>query len=294
MVAKISRYAFRTGSSSSGSGESMLAPRRSRKKQLELQGAVWMAVGEERLGGHERFGLLRAIAEQGSITQAAKAVGMSYKGAWNIVEDMNRLGGSPLVERSTGGHGGGSTRLTPRGVGLMERFEQLDAAHQRFMKLLDVVDLDKEFSLLKILNMKTSARNQFIGTVTAVRSGAVNDEVELTLPGGPRIVAVVTRESTEALGLRTNISAMALIKSSSVLLATDLEGTKLSARNQLPGTVSAVTPGAVNAEVTLDLDGGGSLTAIVTQGSVKSLGLVPGSRATAFFKASSVILATTA
>jgi molybdate transport system regulatory protein len=274
----------------------MAVPRRNRKKRLELQGAVWLAYGSEILGGEQRIGLLRAVAEQGSITHAAKAVGLSYKGAWDAIEAMNRLTGEPLVERSTGGRGGGGTRLTPYGVRLVERFEQVDAAHRRFLRLLDdeSIDLDKDFSLLRILNMKTSARNQFVGTVTSVRAGAVNDEVELTLPGGPRIVAVVTRDSTASLGLRTNMSAIALIKSSSVLIATDLEGARLSARNQLSGTVSAITPGAVNAEVTIDIDGGGSINAIVTQGSVKALGLAVGVRATAFFKASSVILAVTA
>ena len=272
------------------------APRRKHNKRLELDGAVWMAVGGEVLGGQQRMGLLRAVAEQGSITHAAKAVGLSYKGAWDAIDTMNRLAGKPLVERSTGGRGGGGTRMTAHGTRLLERFEQIDAAHLRFMRLLDdeSIDLDKDFSLLRILNMKTSARNQFVGTVTAVRAGAVNDEVELALPGGARIVAIVTRDSTESLRLRTNMTAIALIKSSSVLIATDLEGAKLSARNQLPGTVSAVTPGAVNAEVSIDIDGGGSIAAIVTQGSVKSLGLAVGSRATAFFKASSVILAVTA
>ena len=58
--------------------------------------------------------------------------------------------------------------------------------NQLSLKLLDdgSINLDKDFSLLRILNMKTSARNQFVGTVSSVRSGAVNDEVELTLPGG--------------------------------------------------------------------------------------------------------------
>ncbi|MEO7850846.1 MAG: TOBE domain-containing protein [Rubrivivax sp.] len=263
--------------------------------QLELQGAVWMTVGSEVLGGEQRMGLLRAVAEQGSITHAAKAVGLSYKGAWDAIDGMNRLAGKALVERSPGGRGGGGTRMTPYGERLVVRFEQIDAAHRRFMRLLDgeSIDLDKDFSLLSILNMKTSARNQFVGTVTAVRSGAVNDEVELTLPGGQHIVAIVTRDSTASLGLRTNMNAIALVKSSSVLIATDLEGTKLSARNQLPGTVRAVTPGAVNAEVTIDIDGGDSITAIVTHGSVKALGLAVDSRATAFFKASSVILAVT-
>jgi molybdate transport system regulatory protein len=274
----------------------MPAARRKKNDRLELTGTLWLTIGGETLGGQERIDLLRAVAEQGSITQAAKAVGLSYKGAWNAIDAMNRLSGVPLVERSTGGRGGGSTLLTLHGTRLVERFEQIGAAHRRFLALLDQesIDLERDFSLLRILNMKTSARNQYVGTVTAVRSGAVNDEVELTLPGGQRIVAVVTRDSTESLGLRTNITAIALVKASSVLVATDLKGVRISARNQLPGTVSAVTPGAVNAEVVIDIDGGGSIAAIVTQASAKSLGLAPGARATALFKASSVILAVTA
>lgn len=272
------------------------SPRRKKngKSGLEIQGAVWIAAGPENMGGKERIALLRAIAQEGSITRAAQAAGFSYKGAWIAIDAMNRLAGAPLVERMTGGRGGGFTRLTPHGERLVARFEQIDAAHARFMRLLDAaaLDLDREFSLLGLLNMRTSARNQLAGTVSAVRAGAVNDEVELTLPGGARIVAVVTHSSLESLALRINMSAIALIKSSSVLLAVDLEGARLSARNQLPGTVSRITPGAVNAEVTLDLDGGGRIAAIVTQDSVQGLALAVGARATALFKASSVILAT--
>ena len=155
------------------------------------------------------------------------------------------------------------------------------------------IDLGEEFSLLKVLNMKTTARNQFLGTVSAVRSGAVNDEVELTLPTGMRLVAIVTRESTQALGLRTQLPAIALVQASHVLLATGLGDARLSARNQLHGVVHAVNPGAVNAEVLLDIDGGGQIVAIVTQASVAALGLVAGVRATALVKASDVILAVT-
>ncbi len=270
--------------------------RRSAKVQrLGLSGSVRLTVGDQDLGGAQRMALLSAVAEHGSITHAAKAVGLSYKGAWDAIDAMNQLSGNALVERSTGGRGGGSTRLTPHGLRLVERFGQIEAVHQRFLKLLDAqsIDLDQDFSLLRIVNMKTSARNEFVGTVTAVRSGAVNDEVELSLPGGPKLVAIVTRDSTEALGLRTNMTAIALVQASSVLLGTGLEGARLSARNQLPGTVSAVTPGAVNAEVVVAIDGGGSIAAIVTQASVKALGLAVGARALAFFKASSVILAVT-
>ncbi|HEX5682844.1 MAG TPA: TOBE domain-containing protein [Ideonella sp.] len=271
-------------------------PARRHTTRLGLDGAVWLTVGGENLAGHTRVGLLRAVAEQGSITQAAKAFGISYKAAWDAIDQMNQMAGEPLVERSTGGRGGGSTRLTARGERLVQRYGQIDAAHQRFLRLLDQasIDLDQDFSLLSILNMKTSARNQFVGTVTSVRAGAVNDEIELTLPGGAKLVATVTRESTESLGLRTHMTAIALVKASSVLLATGLEGSKVSARNQLPGTVAAVTPGTVNAEVELEMDGANRIVAIVTQDSLKSLGLAPGTRATALFDASSVILAVAA
>lgn len=260
--------------------------------RLALDGAVWLTVGGRPLGGEDRIALLRAIAEEGSITQAAKAVGMSYKAAWDAVDAMNRLAGAPLVERSTGGRGGGSTRLTARGALLVERFAQIDALHRRFVALLsdEAVDLHTDLTLLRTLNMKTSARNQFVGTVSAVRAGAVNDEVELTLPGGARIVAIVTRESTELLGLRTHVTAFALVASSSVIVATDLGDARLSARNRLSGVVAEVVPGAVNAEVVITLDGGGTIAALVTQASVQPLGLAPGVRATALFKASSVIL----
>jgi molybdopterin-binding protein len=61
-------------------------------------------------------------------------------------------------------------------------------------------------------------------SMATVKAGAVNDEVELLLAGGQRLVAIVTRQSTETLGLRTQMQAIALIKSSPVLIATVLEG----------------------------------------------------------------------
>lgn len=272
-----------------------MPPRRRPTTRLGLDGAVWLTAGDAQLAGEVRMGLLRALADQGSITQAAKAYGMSYKAAWDAIDQMNTLAGEPLVERSTGGRGGGSSRLTAHGQRLVERYGQIDAAHRRFLQLLDgaSIDLDREFSLLNVVNMKTSARNQFVGTVTAVRAGAVNDEIELTLSGGTRIVATVTRDSSQSLGLRPHMIAMALVKASSVMLATGLEDARVSARNQLSGTVASVTPGAVNAEVLLDIADGLQIAAIVTQGSSRSLGLQPGSRATALFDASSVILAVT-
>lgn len=138
--------------------------------------------------------------------------------------------------------------------------------------------------------MLTSARNEFAGKVAAINEGAVNDEIEITLTGGDRIVAVITRTSTASLGLKVGADALALVKAPWVILSVPDNGIKLSTRNRLEGTVKSVKPGAVNTEVEVSLKGGQTLAAIVTQESAQSLGLAVGKPVLAFFKASHVIV----
>ena len=259
---------------------------------LTIGAELSLILDGQHLAGSRRVALLAEIARAGSITQAAKAVGLSYKGAWNAIEDMANLAGEPLLERSVGGKGGGSTRLTPRGEALVRNFGLIREEHTRFVDRLNrqARGLTADCALMESIAMKTSARNQFAGSVHAVRRGTVNDEIELAVIGGLHIVATVTRESRTDLGLKRGVKAFALVKASSILLMTDAQGVRLSARNQLAGTVKRVVPGAVNTEVVLELAGGGSVAAIITNRSVKVLRLGVGSAATAVFKASSVIL----
>jgi len=263
---------------------------------MELRGNVWLTIDGQKLGGQDRVALLAAVAAEGSITAAAKAVGMSYKGAWDAIEAMNNLAGEPLVERAAGGRGGGGTRLTQRGSQLVENFRKIDEEHQRFVAHLSAQShaLADDFLLIQRMKMKTSARNQFSGKVVALKHGAVNDEVVLEIVGGQKLVATITCDSSEGLGLDVGVEAFALIKASSVIVATELGDVKLSARNRLTGKVSRVLPGAVNTEVTIELAGGGTIAAIVTRDSGESLGLEVGTEASAIFKASSVIIGTPA
>ncbi|MBB5469525.1 molybdate transport system regulatory protein [Paraburkholderia sp. CI2] len=265
---------------------------------LEVGGSVWFQAGTQTLGGAARIALLAAIGETGSITSAAKAVGISYKGAWDAIDTMNNLAGEPLVVRLTGGKGGGGTTLTPRAVKLIETFRAVEREHRRFLERAGAAigeGFATDWDLIGRIGVKTSARNQFYGTVSAIERGTVNDEVSLALPGGHTIVAVLTHESTEALGLAVGVAAFALIKASWVVLLVPGDGDRdvplnLSARNQLSGTVHSVKRGAVNTEVSLGLEGGAVVTAVVTNGSVDMLGLQEGASAVAVFKASSVIL----
>ncbi|MBC3919916.1 TOBE domain-containing protein [Undibacterium sp. CY18W] len=261
-------------------------------KSIALQGSVWMTVDGENFGGKGRIALLAQLAESGSITQAAKAVKMSYKAAWDAIDTMNNLAGEPLVERLTGGKGGGGTRLTARGEQLVSNFKIIEKEHRDFIAQLDrqAEGIADDFLLIRKMNMKTSARNQFLGKVTQVKLGAINDEIELEIAGGQKIVAIITHESTQELGLQPGVEAFALIKSSSIILMTDDSGAKFSARNCLTGSISRIQPGAVNSEIVLEMPGGATLAAIITNESCKNLALKEGDTAAGMFKASSVIL----
>lgn len=138
--------------------------------------------------------------------------------------------------------------------------------------------------------MKTSARNQYFGKITAVNVGAVNAEVAVGLQGGQSIVAAITKESVEKLGVKVGGDAVALVKAPQVIIVTDTAGYRLSARNQLSGKVSRIHKGAVNSDVVIDLGGGETVAATITNDSLEALGLAEGQTATAVFKAGSVIL----
>jgi molybdate transport system regulatory protein len=138
--------------------------------------------------------------------------------------------------------------------------------------------------------MRTSARNALRGEISHITEGAVNSEVTLRLAEGVEITAIVTRHSVEELGLAVGKPAIALIKSSFVLLAKG-EGIRTSARNQIPGEVAGREDGAVNSEIVLAIGGGKTLTATVTLESAEALEIAVGDRMTALIKAPHVILA---
>lgn len=259
---------------------------------ITLNGSIWLTAGGESLGGRGRIELLTKVVECGSITQAAKAMGMSYKAAWDAINTMNNLAGEPLVARLVGGKGGGGTSLTSRGQQLVDNFKVIDQEHRRFIQQLgqQAAGLAEDYFLIRKLGMKTSARNQFQGKVTRITSGAVNDEIEMEVAGAQKIVATVTRESTSELALAVGVDAFALIKSSSIIVVTDDQGARFSARNRLTGTVGRLQTGAVNTEVEIYLPGGGTVSAIITNASSDSLALTLGMSACAIFKASSVIV----
>ncbi len=244
-----------------------------------------------------RIRLLEMIEEHGSINQAAKAVPLSYKAAWDAIDAMNNMSPEPLVVRVSGGRQGGGTQLTEYGRRLIAMYRALEIEYQAALdhlsaRLTHIQDGDiSEFqALMRKISLRTSARNQFSGTVIGLRDGGVDYEVDLRIDEQTEIVAIITRESAENLQLAMGKEVVAMIKSSSVVLNAE-PGLILTARNQLWGEVADIHRGSVNDEVTLHLPSGRSVTSIVSHDSCLHMELEVGKKACAVFKASSVILA---
>ena len=106
-----------------------------RDKNLTLvwDGRIWINTPEGKLVGKGRVELMEKIQQLGSIRQAALAMEMSYRQAWQLIEDMNSKAKTPLVVSSRGGKGGGTATVTSEGEKLITLFNSF---HKKFQKLL--------------------------------------------------------------------------------------------------------------------------------------------------------------
>ena len=119
----------------------------------------WFEKDDKSYIGVGRAELLTRIAESGSISKAAKQMGMSYKAAWDSVDIMNKLSPSPLVESCNGGKGGGGTKLTPLGFEALKAFSELERVKNIFF---DYLDNSQDFAeLTKRLSDLESALEDF-------------------------------------------------------------------------------------------------------------------------------------
>ena len=251
------------------------------------------------LGGN-RIRLLEAIDKQGSISRAARSIPMSYKAAWDALEELNNLADEPVILRSIGGTGGGGTKLTDYGRRLVAMFRAVESEYQAAMDQLyresdssEGTDKVAFQRLLRRITLRSSARNQFVGTVSRVEADTVDAHIYLSVDDELEIEAHVTADSVKRLDLAPGREVIALVKAPAVALLTG-KYAKAADTNYMDGVVSRINKGPVNTEVVMDvpLSRVRHVTAVITSKSATALGLKTGSKVTAAFPAGSVILTT--
>ena len=239
----------------------------------------------------KRIILLMSIKKTGSINKAAKDVPMSYKSAWEAVEAMNNLSETPIVQRETGGAGGGGTTLTEYGENLIQTYFLLKAEQKKFIENLNrITDLNTgSLKTISRLSMQISARNQILGIIKKITRGAVNAEIQIKLRSGNNLVSIITNTATENLGLNIDDEIIAVIKSSNVLLSC---GNKINHkdRNILKGEIESIIQGEISSEVVVNVGNKDKVVTVISTNSIKRMNLEIGLKVDAIIKASDIII----
>ena len=139
----------------------------------------------------KRIEILRQLDVAGSISEAARRSGVSYKAAWQAIDILSNLAGTPLVEKVVGGSGGGGTRLTQAGKELLKASADLELAKQQLLKK-HASRAVKEPVSRGLLGLRTTMRNQFPATVSAMVKKGGMVRVGLTTKGGSSFHALIT------------------------------------------------------------------------------------------------------
>lgn len=246
------------------------------RSKLQLAGALGQASADKRVE------ILRRVAAVGSISQAARDAGVSYKAAWQALDTLSNLAGAALVERAVGGAGGGGARLTPAGEQVLRAADALARARDAVLAPLATPAAS---GALAGIALRTSMRNMLPCTVAALRARAGAIEVNLQLPGDVPLLSRITRESVQLLGLEKGRAVLALCKATAVQVAA-APPADANGANMLRGSVTRA-PRAGGGEVALNLEGGQQLVGFAPPAS----GLRRGDDAVAHVEPSAVVVA---
>lgn len=211
----------------------------------------------------KRIEILRQIGSGGSISQAARAVGVSYKAAWQALDTLTNLAGVPLVERAVGGAGGGGAQLTAAGQALLDAAQAVDAARSEVLARLSLAPgaVGVAAPAMARLALRTSMRNQWPCVVQQLHTQGPLVRVQLSGADASaqtlRLAARITRESAELLGLVPGLPVLALSKATAVQVRRlPASASEVLGENCWPGRVTRVVRGEAGDEVAAQLDAG--------------------------------------
>ncbi len=265
--------------------------KQSRSENMEIIAGLLIRKNDHNFLRNSSVGLLEYIDKLGSITKAAKKMNISYKTAWDTLNNINNVSDVPIIESISGGQGGGGSILTEKGRKMIEIYRIIEEEQQKFVNNLKIKidDFEESFQLIKRLFLKTSVRNQFIGKVVRINQGLVNAEIEISIQGGKRITSIISHKSMIDLEIQIGSMVYTLIKATYVMISKspDIAGVN---KNILVGKIEQLNSDELKTEITIKLAGGNTLVSIEPNAIAEKNNIKVGDEIYAFFKPSSVIL----
>lgn len=240
------------------------------------------------------FRLLSALAEKGSLVAAAKEAGLSYKGAWDMLERAQQRSPRALIESSPGGGPARGTRLTETGYRLLEIHRLLENRKHGFLQSLND-ELASDPILLQWYRgmiMRSSTRNQWQAEVLSIKKGVVTHLVTARLAGGSTLVASLSEEALSLMALKFGSRVIAMVKAPMVHLVAGGDDFLCAADNQFKGRISNISGEATGIEVRIRLDTQETLVSTLSALEFAALGSAEGDEVRVLFDAEAVLLAT--
>jgi molybdate transport system regulatory protein len=226
--------------------------------QFELDLSIF--TGTTRLES-DRIALLRSIQNKGTLTDAAKDVGISYKTACTWLDALNNAADEPLLIASHGGNTRGGTILSDLGKTILERYERIEKLHAKMQMELEIAGELSGF--LQRLRLRTSARNHLHGTIVSISDGIVQCIVTIQLSPHLAIQAKVSHNAILEMELSVGSRCAAIFKASSVCVRALEEPYEKMNPNYWRGKVLRSHGDLKDIEITLDLDGQHTVCALV-------------------------------
>jgi len=252
---------------------------------FEFSSDLLLNKGKSTFLNSSKVKLLENIRDFGSMTKAAKELGITYKTAWSWIDKMNMLASTSLVEKISGGKGGGGTIITPYAKDLMKIYHEVKALQDTHLQSLQdsLQHLDDDIS------KKTFSFSNLNAYIKNLSKQDNRYEVILVLKNGSELISYVSTKFVEVNELKVDSKISVLVESNSISLS-KLVDEHLSSRNKLKTKVINIIKEDEDVLLELELSKGQFLTSRITLQSFQSLNIKKEDVIMAIFKAYNITL----
>ena len=255
---------------------------------MHIDSSLWLDKNKKGFLGKGRIELLKNIDTYGSLSKAAKAMNMSYKAAWDSLNEMKNLSSKELIISSSGGSGGGGSKLTKNAKEYIKIYELLYQSQQEFLSAIE--SHTKNFSDLQTFlqrsSLRTSARNQLFGKIEKLEKGSISSKITIAIDKDIKINSSVTNKSIKELGIKKDKSVFVLIKAPWVKISKE----KRETENQIKCTIANIKIEGNLAELTLQASSSLTLISVIQTDKFEALHVKAGDKIIASFEPNDTII----
>ncbi len=254
---------------------------------MHIDSSLWFNKDKKGFLGKGRIELLKNIQLYGSLSKAAKSMHMSYKAAWDSLNEMKNLSSEELIVSSIGGKDGGGSKLTKKAEQYIKMYELLFEAQQKFLEAIEshTEDFQDLQSFLQRTSLRTSARNQFFGKVKEIKEEKINSLLTIQIDTATTIKSSITNTSLKELAIRLDSDIYVLLKAPLAKITL-----KKAQDNSLHCQIKTIKEDDMNTEISLHVSDKLTMISVMNTQDFKALHVKPEDKVFVSFRPNDTII----